>query len=64
MNSLNANDLRKLITEVVSVYWTEKHQWLLESPKVLKEGVLIPASSRQSLRLVDQAAENLSWLIC
>ena len=42
MNSLNANDLRKLITEVVSVYWTEKHQWLLESPKVLKEGVFDP----------------------
>ena len=42
MNRLSANDLRDLIKEVVSAYWEEKHNWLLESPKVLEEGVFDP----------------------
>jgi predicted kinase len=42
MNRLSANDLRDLIKEVVSAYWEEKHNWLLESPEVLEEGVFDP----------------------
>jgi predicted kinase len=43
MNRLTANDLRNLVTEVVSAYWAEKQQqWLLESPEVIKEGVYDP----------------------
>ena len=42
MKSFQANDLRNLVTEVVSAYKAEKHQWLLESPEVLKEGVFDP----------------------
>jgi Cdc6-like AAA superfamily ATPase len=42
MKSFQANDLRNLVTEVVSAYKAEKHQWLLESPEVLREGVFDP----------------------
>ena len=42
MNRLTANDLRDLVTEVVSAYWAEKHKWLLESPEVIEEGVFDP----------------------
>ena len=43
MKSFQANDLRNLVTEVVSAYKAEKiNTWLLESPQVLKEGVFDP----------------------
>jgi hypothetical protein len=43
MNRFQANDLRKLITEVVSAYQAEKrNEWLLESPEVIEEGVFDP----------------------
>jgi len=43
MQRFQTNDLRNLITEVVSVYWTEKRaNWLLESPEVIEEGVFDP----------------------
>ena len=43
MNRFQANDLRNLITEVVSAYQAEKrNKWLLESPEVIEEGVFDP----------------------
>jgi predicted kinase len=43
MNRLDANDLRDLVKEVVSSYWNRKRsKWLLESPKVIEEGVFDP----------------------
>ena len=43
MNRFKANDLRNLVTEVVSSYRAEKiNKWLLESPEVLREGVFDP----------------------
>jgi len=42
MNRLSTDDLRNLVAEVVSVYQTEKHKWLLESPEVIEEGVYDP----------------------
>ena len=43
MKSFQANDLRNLVTEVVSAYRAEKiNKWLLESPEVLREGVFDP----------------------
>jgi hypothetical protein len=43
MNRFQANDLRDLVTEVVSAYEAEKiNKWLLESPEVLREGVFDP----------------------
>jgi len=43
MKSFQANDLRNLVTEVVSAYRAEKiNKWLLESPHALTEGVFDP----------------------
>ena len=43
MNRFQANDLRNLVTEVVSAYQAEKrNKWLLESPEVIEEGVFDP----------------------
>jgi len=42
MKSFQANDLRNLVTEVVSAYRAEKMKWLLESPGSLTEGVFDP----------------------
>ena len=43
MNRFQANDLRNLITEVVSAFKAEKrNKWLLESPEVIEEGVFDP----------------------
>ena len=42
MRSFQANDLRNLVTEVVSAYRAEKMKWLLESPGSLTEGVFDP----------------------
>ncbi len=43
MKSFQANDLRNLITEVVSAFKAEKRNtWLLESPEVIEEGVFDP----------------------
>ena len=43
MNRFSANDLRNLVTEVVSAYRAEKrNKWLLESPEVIEEGVFDP----------------------
>ena len=43
MNRFQANDLRNLVTEVVSAYKAEKrNKWLLESPEVIEEGVFDP----------------------
>ena len=43
MNRFQANDLRNLVTEVVSAYLAEKrNKWLLESPEVIEEGVFDP----------------------
>ena len=42
MLRLQRNDLRQLVTEVVSSYQGEKLQWLLEQPEALEEGVFDP----------------------
>ena len=43
MNRLSTDDLRDLVTEVVSVYQEQKRsKWLLESPEVIEEGVFDP----------------------
>jgi hypothetical protein len=43
MNRFQANDLRNLVTEVVSAYRAEKiNDWLLESPGLIEEGVFDP----------------------
>jgi hypothetical protein len=43
MKRFQANDLRNLVTEVVSAYRAEKiNKWLLESPEVIEEGVYDP----------------------
>ena len=43
MKSFQANDLRNLVTEVVSAYRAEKiNKWLLESPEIIEEGVYDP----------------------
>jgi len=43
MKRFQANDLRNLVTEVVSAYQAEKiNKWLLESPEVIEEGVFDP----------------------
>jgi hypothetical protein len=43
MNRFQANDLRDLVTEVVSAFQAEKrNKWLLESPEVIEEGVFDP----------------------
>ena len=55
MNRFDANDLRNLITEVVSSYQEQKLKWLLESPETLREGVFDP----QILKCIFMAAANL-----
>ena len=43
MTRFKASDLRNLVAEVVSAYQVEKrNKWLLESPKVIEEGVFDP----------------------
>ena len=42
MNRFDVNDLRNLITEVVSSFQEEKLKWLLENPELIEEGVFDP----------------------